>query len=154
VAALIVGAVLLAGFFLFRDTTPLLTRSALDAARALWAKSGPADYDLAIVQESDARPAERIEVEVRGAKAVRILRDGQPLDNRDAYAVPGLFGIAERELEMAGAAAPAEGAPRNAVLKARFDESLGFPLVFKRIAPRRSLVMNVTLRTPAKNGPE
>jgi len=152
VAALILGAVLLAGFFLLRDRTPLLTRSALDAARARWEKNGPADYDLAVVQESDARPAERIEVTVRGAKAVRLLRDGQPIDNREAYTVPGLFGIVEREVEMAGASAPAQGAPRNAVLKARFDEDLGFPIVFKRIASRRSMVIQVTLRTPAKNG--
>jgi len=151
VVALIVGAVLLGAFFLLRDTTPLLTRSALDAARERWARNGPADYDLHIVQESDARPAERIEVAVRGAKTVRLLRDGHPIDNRDAYTVPGLFGIVEREVEMAGASTPAEGAPRNAVLKTLFHEDLGFPLVFKRIASRRSMVLQVTLRTPRKN---
>jgi hypothetical protein len=154
VAAFVLGAVLLAGFFLFRDTTPLLTRSALEAARDRWMKNGPADYDLLIVQESDARPAERLEATVRGTQTVRLLRDGNPIDNRDAYTVPGLFAIVEREVEMAGASAPAEGAPRNAILKARFDESLGFPLVFKRIASRRSMVMLVTLRTPQKNAGE
>jgi hypothetical protein len=143
--------VLITGFLLLRDRTPVLEVRTLEEARARWERNGVSDYDLDIVQEPDARPAERLLVEVRGGRAVRLLRDGKPVDTRDAYTVPGLFGIIEREVEMATASSPSEGAPRNAVLKALFDDELGYPALFKRLAPRRSLVITVELRNPEPN---
>jgi hypothetical protein len=138
---------------LLSDPTPVLDLASLERARSLWSRRGASDYDITVVAESDARPLERFRTEVRGGKAIRLLRNGQPVDLRDAYTVVGLFAIIAREVEMAAARQPgaASGAPRGARLKARFHETLGAPMVFKRLAPGRlSLVINVErLETPA-----
>jgi hypothetical protein len=155
IAAVAAGAV--AGLlFLLADPTPLLDPAALAAARERWKARGLADYDLTVRVETDTRAAERLVTEVRGGKATRLLRNGQPVDLRDAYSVDGLFAIIDREVEMAaagtrGEAEQAPGAPRRAKLKAAFDPALGIPLIFKRLAPNRlSLVIRVErLTTPA-----
>lgn len=145
VMALGAGAGLLL-LLLLSDPTPILDPAALPRARDRWKGRGIVDYDITVLAETDARPAERVRTEVRAGKAVRLLRNGQPVDLRDAYTVDGLFGLIEREVEMAAAKGPGAtgGAPRGAKLKASFHETLGVPMVFKRLAPNRlSLVITV-----------
>jgi hypothetical protein len=151
VAALALGAVAVV-FFMLRDPTPVLDPAALAAARERWRARGLQDYDITVAVETDARPAETMKTEVRAGRAVRLLRNGQPVDLRDAYTVEGLFDIMGREVEMARAKETgARGAPRGAKLRASFHETLGVPAVFKRLASgRMSLVITLErIETPA-----
>jgi hypothetical protein len=128
------------------DSTPVLDPDALARARDRWRNRAIMDYKITVLAETDARPAERIETEVHAGRAVRLFRNGQAVDLRDAYTVDGLFGLIEREVEMASAKEPgqASGAPRGAKLRASFHEDLGVPMVFKRLAPKRlSLIIRV-----------
>lgn len=130
----LVVATLAVGLLLLRDTTPPLTAKALEQARALWQRGALPDYDIAVLKEVDTRPAERLVTEVRGGKASRLILNGSPVAAMDSYSVQGLFDTLDRELEMAGATTRLPGQPENASLKAAFHETLGVPLVVKRMA--------------------
>lgn len=122
---------------LLRDRTPLLRPEALAAAQERWKQEAPASYTIAVLKEADRLPRERFVTEVRDGQVVKFLLDGNPLPPRDSYTVPALFSTMERELELAsGGSESGPGAPRGAVLKAVFDERLGLPVVFKRLASR------------------
>lgn len=153
-AALAAAAVIIVGLLLLvlRDRTPRLAPGDLEKARDRWLRLGPADYDIAIVVDTDAHPLERYTTEVRAGQARRLLRDGQAVDPRDSYTVPGLFDAIARELEMASEARPAGGAPRGAALRARFDEATGAPLVFKRLAGRKQSVVIAVERIVTPEG--
>ena len=146
---LIIGIALgaAAGLWMFfSDSTPVLDPAALASAKDRWRGRGVMDYTITVLVETDTRRAERIETEVRAGRAVRLVRNGQAVDLRDAYTVEGLFGLIDREIEMAVGkeAGQASGAPRGAKLRASFHETLGVPMVFKRLAPNRlSLVLTV-----------
>jgi hypothetical protein len=71
----------------------------LGAARELWAREGPADYDLDFTESGNVANSYR--VEVRGGKVLAATCDGRPLEPR-LYRyndVPGLFDQVEGFLE-------------------------------------------------------
>ena len=138
VLALLAGLVALL-FVFFRDRTPVLTPEGLERARATWRHHQLLDYDITLLKKTDMRAPERDKTEVRGGKATRLFVDGTSVPVRDAYSIQGLFDLMERELEMASSKPAAPGQPEGAVLKASFH-SLGFPLIFKRIAPKHQSV--------------
>lgn len=147
-AALVLVAA--AALLFWRDGTPALHAEDLEAARAAWEKNGPRDYNLILLKEIDARPAERIETEVRNGTTTRLVVNGTDLGPKGSYDVPALLDTAARELEMAGSASPRPGEPRGATLKASFHERLGVPLVLKRIASgKQSYVIRIErIQTP------
>src|SRR5262245_6394381 len=112
-----------------------LTPEQLRAAMDLWAKSGPADYDLVIdkaissAASDGAEIRDRIEVKVRAKKVVAGTLNGQPLERRlwDEYDVPGWFGFVEEFLRID----TKPGAPRT-FRAAEFDPHTGQLLRFRR----------------------
>src|ERR1700744_5288115 len=125
VGALVSGLVALgAAWFLLRDTTPLLTQAAYDAAVERWDAHGPASYDLDLTLEGN-RPSQ-IHVEVRDHQVTHMIRDGvEPRQRRtwDVWSVPGQLDTIGQELEKA--ADPVEGfhAPPGSrmIQRAQFD---------------------------------
>ena len=140
----LIAATVAVGLLLFRDRTPKLTLPALEQARALWRLNALLDYDITLLKEVDAQPVERLVTDVRCGKATRLTLNGNAGPARESYTVPGLFDTIDRELEMAGGKSRVPGQPENAVLRAAFHETLGAPLVVKRLAPnRQSYVLTV-----------
>jgi hypothetical protein len=127
-----------------------LTRQQLEAAEDLWAKRGPADYDLAVEKKIQSTTADEvikdeIHVRVRNKKVVEATMNGRPLERRlwDEYDVDGWFGFVERFLQMDSAA----GAPRT-FRAADFDPQTGQLLRFRRHVSgtheRQELVLRLT----------
>jgi hypothetical protein len=81
-----------------------LTPEQLRAAMELWAKNGPADYDL-LIEKSIGSGAtvmnDRIEMQIRQKKVVGGTLNGGPLLHRlwDEYDMPGWFGFVEEFLQ-------------------------------------------------------
>src|SRR5262245_53510961 len=146
------GALSLGAAWLLWDATPPLTGATLEAARERWRLTELPEYDLQLTKRVDGRPPERVLTEVRGRAVSRLLIDGAAVRPGDAYSVPGLFQTAERELEMAQAKEAVRGQPRGMVLRARFDERTGTPLLLKRLASEgASYVIEVErLEVPGK----
>ena len=134
-ALVILGAVTV--LVLIRDRTPAMTRVSLEAARRTWSELAIDDYTVTVRKDADALGSERIVTEVRDGVATRLVLDGTALEPRPTYSVAGLFETIERELELRDAPAVTAGAPRHAVLKGSFHETLGLPMVFKRFASER-----------------
>lgn len=131
-AAIVVAAVLL----ITRDRTPILTQEKLEEARARWREAGPRDYDLRLLKRADRLEPEEFDIEVRDRRVTSLERNGTPLptQRKSAYSIDGLFDIMQRELEMAAETNPTEGARSRALLRARFDDRRGIPVVFKVFA--------------------
>jgi hypothetical protein len=79
-----------------------LKRENLEAARALWEKHRPANYDLEYTKQRGDSPSETFVVKVRGGKVVSAELDGRELERRlfAAHDMRGLFDDIERFLEM------------------------------------------------------
>jgi hypothetical protein len=79
-----------------------LKREHLDAARALWQKERPANYDLEYIQQRGDSAAETFLVKVRGGKVVSAELDGRGLERRlfASHDMGGLFDDMERFLEI------------------------------------------------------
>jgi hypothetical protein len=143
-AGLVLGAMLASAIFIYvnrTSTIPPLLDSDFQAAMARWEKNGPPSYNLDLTLTVD-KP-EPIHVEVRAGQVTRMTRDGrQPSQKRtwDAWSVPGQFDTIERELEMARDPATGFGVRGGrGVLRAQFDQRLGYPRRYWRIvlgAPR------------------
>jgi len=128
-----------------RDDTPLLTARDFDSARNRWGENRLPNYDITVHKESDTLGPEDFKTEVRQGKAHRLFMNGAEIQPKDSYSVSGLFEVIARELEMVQAPEPGPGQPRDVLLKARFHDALGLPLVFKRIAAnRQSYVLSVS----------
>ena len=133
----------------FREPAiPPLTPDALDTAMERWREAGPSGYDLEI-RLSGARNAQ-IKVEVRDREATRVVRDGLLLDQKrlwDPWTVPGQFDTLEQELANAERPDEAYHAPEaQVVLRAAFDEALGYPRRFQRrvLGTRHAIQWEVT----------
>src|SRR5437667_1387750 len=105
-----------------------LTAEQLAQAEARWKARGPADYDM----EYTIRKLESTEtyiVKVRGRKAVSVICNGQPLEERlRSYSeMPSLFGFIERFIELDSE----PGRPRT-FANATFDPNDGHPLRYVR----------------------
>lgn len=122
-------------FLTLRDSTPGLDVKACTEARATWSQRGIADYTVTVLKEADTLGSERFVTEVKDGRATAVTLDGAPLSATDTYSVTGLFDTIERELEMAASAVKEPGQPKDTLLKARFHDKLGLPLVFKRLTP-------------------
>jgi hypothetical protein len=128
---IVVVAALVAAPFIFGNRLESLTDESLAAARDLWDKAGPDDYDMDVVV-SGAQSG-RYEVSVRDGKLERLWRDGRPADPAagEYWTVPGLFRTLEEEMEYARSEA-AKGSVERTILLARFDPQDGHPVQFMR----------------------
>ena len=113
---------------------PPLTQQTFEQAFAQWQRIGPESYDLD-VRLSGARSAE-IHVQVRHGEATQVTRDGQVLTQRrtwEPWTVLGQFDTLEIELDNATRPGEVYNAPEaRVVLRASFDERLGYPKQFQR----------------------
>lgn len=130
VAGVLIGAVL------NRNSTPLLTREAYEAAAERWDAHGPASYDMDL-ELAGNRPG-KIHVEVRDGQPTRMVRDGvEPKQERTWYywTVPGQMDMIAEELDMAENPAEAFNTPgATAVIqRAEFDAQYGYPRSYDRI---------------------
>jgi hypothetical protein len=133
-ATVLVAAVVL--FLTQRQTTPQLTRAALDAAVSRWEANGPANYNLDLVLQG-ARPGP-IHVEVREGKVTQMTRDGVVPSQRrtwEYWTVPGQLDTIGEELDKAEDPQGSFGTPGrgNVVQRAVFDEQFGYPRKYSRI---------------------
>lgn len=140
VLCLVVGIL---AMILLPDRTPKLDLEILQANRALWSGGGAGDYDISITIRIDRQEESRATVSVRNGEIVSQSYNGLARAGKDdSYTIEGLFKIMERELKMAQEAKEKSGT----VLKAKFDDRLGFPVVFKRLTTRpgaRSCVISI-----------
>jgi Family of unknown function (DUF6174) len=128
-----------------------LTEARFSAARALWEKNGPRDYDLEYRKKGAVTGS--FAVQVRDDKAVAVLLDGQPLDRTsnpklyDYYTMPAIFNDLERFLELAG---KQKNPP--AILRASFDPVDGHVIryFYSTSSPPQQIEINVDLRLPAR----
>lgn len=123
------------GWF-FRSSAAPLTDEALAAAEKNWESAGPASYNLDL--ELVGSQAGTIQVEVRNGEVTRMVRNGHvPRQRRTWYywSVPGQFETIH--IDLAGAEHPDQAfgvAPgTRAVIRAEFDERLGYPKFYQRI---------------------
>lgn len=144
VLASLLGVAGMGTWFLCRDTTPLLTPAALAQARTAWQVAGITDYDLTLRKELDTLPPETVETQVRAGKITRLVINGALVPPKDSYSVAGLFDLLETELELAVSRNRLPGQPQNAIIKAQLHDTLGVPVLVKRLAPaRQSYVIRV-----------
>lgn len=105
----------------------------LREARELWRRRGPTSYTLVI--ETRGAAGSRSVVEVRDGEVVS-MQTGERPASRTAWpywSVEGLFDFLDSELRNAAAARQTYGAePEQVVLKASFDDELGYPRRFLR----------------------
>jgi hypothetical protein len=129
-----VAAVVLAMEVFIAERIPELTAERLAAARELWQRKGPANYDLDL-QILGERPGP-VHVEVRDGEIVAMTRDGSSPAKRvwEYWAVPGQFETLERELVMAADPIHEAGAKAGAEwrLRCEFDAEYGYPRRFQR----------------------
>lgn len=129
----LVGVAALA-VWLLRDPIAPLTQTAFDAARQRWRERGPAAYEFDVTS-SGAQPG-NYEVEVRGGEVTRLMLDGEPLKRSDAWklwTVPGLFDLMAMDLAELEKIEQGDAATDLRVA-AEFDETLGYPRRYRRIA--------------------
>lgn len=147
------GAIVTAGFLLvvgvlvYRQSVPRLTQQEFESAAKRWSEHRPANYDCEI-EIFGNRPG-KVQVEVRNGQVEKMTRDGQtPAARRtwEAWTVEGMFDTIERELEIAEHPEQAVGGTSAPLLYARFDDKLGYPVVFRRSVPgaQQDMAWNVT----------
>jgi hypothetical protein len=111
-----------------------LTAERLAEARGLWNANGPANYDMQyVIRTLDS--IETFDVEVRNKKAIAVVCNGQPLEERlYRYSeMPALFGYIEGFLDQDSE----PGRPRT-LAKATFDVHDGHLLHYVRsVASKR-----------------
>jgi hypothetical protein len=91
VALLTVAAIVILGVVKYRFRLEPLTRERLEAARELWRKHGPQDYNL---RYTTVKPGstESFEVRVRAGEVVYAAPDKRPLAQKaNYYGMPALF---------------------------------------------------------------
>jgi hypothetical protein len=111
-----------------------LTPERLALARSLWRANEPANYDMRyVIRKLDS--IETYDVQVRNGKAVKVICNGQPLEERLFHysEMPALFGYMDDFLEQD----LRPGRPRT-LAKATFDASDGHLLHYVRsVASKR-----------------
>ncbi|HEY2881807.1 MAG TPA: hypothetical protein VGJ15_05225 [Pirellulales bacterium] len=116
------------------EMLPAITPEILAAAEGHWKTSGPANYDLDLVQ-TGVNPA-AYHVEVRHGDVVAMTRDGHPTRENtwEYWSVPGLLSVIRRDLEVCMAPQPA-GQQQPAIPRGTFEAKLGYPLAYHRVTP-------------------
>jgi uncharacterized iron-regulated membrane protein len=156
-AVIIVLAVAAAAITWTYNVQQQLTPEQLAAAQELWAKKGPADYDLRIekkvssaASDGEATP-EIIEAKIRRGKVLAATLDGRPLEARllPDYDMPSWFGFVEEFLRQ-------DTAPnaRRTFRTAFFDPQTGALLNFRRRVSgtheRQEVTIQVSPPSPLK----
>jgi hypothetical protein len=134
--------------FLHREPLVDLTPELLESARARWAQAATSDYDLGVLVHADRLDDGRFDVQVRGGVVTAMRRNGlATTGTADAYSIPGIFDILERELELSHNPSGGFGAPAGyrAYLKVRFHPSLGYPEKYRRIVGGTSNSVEITV---------
>jgi hypothetical protein len=118
-----------------RQAAPELTEDTLQTARQRWQQHGPTDYRMDLIVTG--RQASRYHVEVRDGKPTQVLRNERPTTARTwhYWTVPGLFEVLEHDMDCSEDPTRGFGAKpgSRAVLRAVFDEGLGYPRKFERL---------------------
>jgi hypothetical protein len=127
---LAVLTVMAAGALIAFNLGQQLRPEQLEAARRLWERNGPANYNLDYqVRRGDCECTDEITVQVRQGKVIAVTDNGLPLE-RDKfryYGMPALFDDIERFLEEDGK----PNKPRT-FARARFDPQDGHLLEYVR----------------------
>jgi hypothetical protein len=137
-----------------------LTPEKLSAARELWKRNGPADYDLKIIisstNSSGQTTSNTIDVKVRGGQVVSFLIDGReppPLigpdekrrvdderRQREGYTVDGIFDAVQEFMERD------KRENIHSYVRARFDKTDGHVILFSRqVGGKRQPLLQVKL---------
>jgi hypothetical protein len=126
-----------------------LKRERLEAARDLWEKNRPANYDLHYTKQRGDSPSESFLIKVRGGKVVSAELDGHPLEPRlyAAHDMDGLFNDMDQFLEIDGK----PDSPRAFVV-ASFDAADGHVQHYVRSvsATRQRVEITVQLKRVAE----
>lgn len=158
----LLGALAISINWVYNSGEPL-TREKLAAARALWKRERPADYNLKIgkasTSDSGTMIVDKFELQVRGGKVVSFLVNGkepEPLiapdgarnveaerRQREYYDIDGLFNAIEELMDMD------ERDKKKSFLRARFDKKDGHVTLFTRqLQGRRVPHIEVEMRPP------
>ncbi len=118
------------------ERLPRMTPETLASAEKLWAEKGPRGYNIDITIEG-AQPGV-VHVEVREGVVTAMQRDGlAPQERRtwDYWAVPGMLGELQRELQLATDPQHEMNLLAGATVDARaeFDPIYGYPARYRRI---------------------
>jgi hypothetical protein len=121
------------------ETGERLQADRLERDQALWAKSGPSDYNLEWQSiSSHNQSVYRVYVRNGKVESVRLVRpDGKAIALKPAepefYSVPGLFRTIREELAQSQLATPF-GQPQGTtvVLTIRTDPAFGYPTLYRR----------------------
>lgn len=130
---LLVGVVLGLAFGLWSWRTfgpglPQIQPADLERARQVWARNEAKDYDAVIVL--GGRKSETIRVEVRNGEPQSVVRNGMNLKEPRTWrpwTVPGMFETLETDFDNAANPTDKFGAGVKVVLRAKFDETHGYP---------------------------
>lgn len=134
----VIVATVLVVFFVLRDSTPRLTRDSFEAAHKKWQAAGVTDYDATISVEIERQGINRYTVGVRDREVVTFKINGSETSPNAYYSIEGIFGWLERELDLTESPSKdGNSTLHQAVLRARFDESYGYPLIYKRIVTEK-----------------
>jgi hypothetical protein len=134
VSALMIGVGVLTG----GDEDPDLTRGDYDAALARWKAKGPPNYDLDAYFFSQNSPVD-MHLEVRDGKPVVLTKNGARMtqeSRREEWTVDAMLQRIGQDLRTQESPNPDFGVrPGVKVkLKAAFDETFGYPTLYRRIA--------------------
>jgi hypothetical protein len=126
-----------------------LTLETLQAARALWDKNGPRDYDMEYQKRGSVTGT--FVVQVRHGIAVSVTMDGRPLDppQYHYHTMPALFDDLETFLELAS---KSEGGPVN--IRGRFDPGDGHILRYIRSVGGTSQQIEIRVKLRKLDGSE
>ena len=132
-----------------------VTPENLKAARQLWEKNGPRDYDMEYGKKGSV--SGRFKVQVRDGKAVSVIMDDHPLDRStnerlyDFQTMTAIFDDLERFVEQASK----PGAP-PAIIRARFDPVDGHIIryIYSATGTPQKVEVSVRLQRVDVNQPE
>ena len=129
-----IGGLLVALLVMRSNSAPELQAQDLAVARERWREHGPADYEI-ILQMGGAL-TDRRRIVVRDHQVVEMTINDQTASESAwvFWSVDGLFTFLEQEIHNKENPIPGLGVsdPRQIVLRARFDEELGYPIYFLR----------------------
>ena len=130
----LLGGLLLGGILLRSDSPPDLTQARLEAAQRLWEESGPSSYTIEVQMAGALSDLRR--VEVLDGRVTDMTVEGRPVAESawEYWSVEGMLGFLQTELRNRDDPPASLGVtdPSQIVLRARFDEQLGYPTYFFR----------------------
>ena len=114
---------------------PEIDQAALDEARDAWRQNGPSDYNIEVAVTGPRAAVYR--VEVRGGKATKALRDGDPLTDArtlGTWSVPGMFDTLQLDVDHIDKPIEINARESHFVSpRAEFNSQYGYPSRYRRI---------------------